>query len=357
MGRHANIAIFVPHLGCPRQCSFCEQGTITGQGRDRPPTPEDVLSAAETAARSLEDCGGAEIAFFGGSFTAIDRGYMLSLLEAAGRAVDRYGFKGIRCSTRPDAVDEEVLDILKGHRVTAVELGAQSMDDGVLAANRRGHTAEDTRRAAGLIRRAGLELGVQMMTGLYTDTDERALRTARELVRLGPETARIYPTIVLPGTELHRLYEAGEYRPQELSEAVELCAELLDIFEEAGVRVIRVGLHPGEELERRMAAGPYHQALRQLAESRRFLRRLCERLGEPGKYTVAVNPRDISTALGQGKENLRRLGDMGYRVDFVQDKTVERGGTKVSPAFPKAVGVEGAASRNECQKPHPRRRP
>lgn len=325
MGRHANIAIFVPHLGCPRQCSFCEQGTITGKGRDRPPMPEDVLSAAETAARSLTDCAGAEIAFFGGSFTAIDRGYMLSLLEAGKRAVERFGFKGIRCSTRPDAVDGDVLDILKAHRVTAVELGAQSMDDGVLEANRRGHTAGDTRRAAGLIRRAGLELGLQMMTGLYTDTDEKACRTARELVRLGPETARIYPTIVLPGTELHRLYEAGEYRPQELSEAVELCAGLLDIFEEAGVRVIRVGLHPGEELERRMAAGPYHQAFRQLVESRRFLRRLCERLGEPGKYEVAVNPRDISTALGQGKENLRRLGEMGYEVDFVQDAGVERG--------------------------------
>lgn len=286
MGREGNIAIFVPHLGCPRQCSFCEQRTITGQTYE--PTPEDVLSAAETAAGDLEDRSGMEVAFFGGSFTAIDRGYMLSLLEAAKWAVDRYGFKGVRCSTRPDAIDEEVLDVLKEHRVTAVELGAQSMDDGVLLMNRRGHTAEDTRRAAGLIREAGLELGLQMMTGLYGSTAEKDRETGREFLRLRPETVRIYPTIVLPGTELCRLYETGEYRPQELPEAVEMCAELLDMFEGAGVRVIRAGLHPGRELEERMAAGPYHQAFRQLAESRRFLMKLLEKLEGPGEDRKSV---------------------------------------------------------------------
>lgn len=328
MGKHANIAIFVPHLGCPRQCSFCEQRTITGQ--TEVPTPEDVLAAAKTASESLPDCGGAEIAFFGGSFTAIDRGYMLSLLKAAKWAVDRYGFKGVRCSTRPDAIDDEIIDILKEHRVTAVELGAQSMDDGVLAANRRGHTAEDTRTAAGLICRAGLELGLQMMTGLYTDTDEKALETAGEFLKLGPATVRVYPTIVLPGTELYRLYKAGEYRPQELSEAVELCAKLLELFEGAGVRVIRMGLHPGRELEERMAAGPYHQAFRQLVESRRLLLKLLERLGEPGEYQVMVNPRDISTVLGQGRENVRRLEAEGYAVTFVQDESAPRGSFAVT---------------------------
>ena len=348
MGRHANIAIFVPHLGCPRQCSFCEQRTITGQVRE--PGPEDVLSAADTAARSLKDCSEAEIAFFGGSFTAIDRRYMLSLLEAAKLAVERYGFKGVRCSTRPDAIDGEVLDILKEHRVTAVELGAQSMDDGVLTANRRGHTAGDTVKAAGLIRRAGLELGLQMMTGLYTDTDEKALETARELIALGPVTVRVYPTIVLPGTELCRLYNEGLYRPQELSEAVELCAKLLELFEGAGVSVIRMGLHPGQELEERMVAGPYHQAFRQLVESRRFLKRLLAGLGEPGEYRVAVNPRDISTALGQGKENLRRLKAEGYTVTFIQDESVPRSGVKVSSTFLKVAGVLGA-------EPPSRRRP
>ncbi len=323
--RHANIAVFVPHLGCPQQCSFCEQNTITGMAPSLPPRPEDVLSAARTGAGTCQDPGNTELAFFGGSFTAIDRAYMLSLLKAAQQAVERYGFRGVRCSTRPDAIDQEVLAVLKAHRVTAVELGAQSMDDGVLAANRRGHRAKETVRAAGLIREAGLELGLQMMTGLYTDTPEKTRETASRLIALGPETVRIYPTVVLSGTELARLHQAGQYAPQTIDQAVELCAELLELFEEAGVRVIRMGLHPGPELEAKRLAGPYHPAFRQLAESRRFLRSLAGKLGKPGACRVAVNPRDISTALGQGRENVKRLEKMGYQVDFLQDASVAQG--------------------------------
>lgn len=320
MAKHANIAIFVPHLGCPQQCSFCEQNTITGANRQPPPSQEDVWSAAEVAARGTFDASQAEIAFFGGSFTAIERGYMLSLLEAAKAAVERYGFKGIRCSTRPDAIGREVLEILREHNVTAIELGAQSMDDEVLRLNRRGHTAEDTRRAAGLIRRAGFELGLQMMTGLYGDTPEKSLETARRLIELEPATARIYPTIVLPGTELCRLYRAGEYAPQTLEEAVELCSRLLQMFAWAGVKVIRMGLHAGPELEQKRVAGPYHPAFRQLCESRMFLHETLARLSEsgPGEYTIPVEPRMISTALGQGKCNLRELERHGYKVTFKQ---------------------------------------
>lgn len=318
--KHANIAIFVPHLGCPQQCSFCDQKAITG-APPAPPTPADVLEAAKTAYESLgERCGEAEIAFFGGSFTAIDRGSMLSLLEAGARAVERYGLKGVRCSTRPDAVDREVLGILKEHRATAVELGAQSMDPEVLAANRRGHTAADTARAAGLIRESGLELGLQMMTGLYASTPEKDLETAEKLIALGPDTVRVYPTIVLPGTELARLYAAGEYRPQTLEEAVELCARLLGRFQAAGAAVIRMGLHPGPELERKMLAGPYHPAFRQLVESRLFLQEALQRLAKtgPGEYTIEVEPRMISTALGQRRRNVLELERRGYRVTFRQ---------------------------------------
>ena len=319
--KHANIAIFVPHLGCPRQCSFCEQNAITGANHAPPPTPEDVLLAAETAADSL---GGrhreAEIAFFGGSFTAIDRAYMLALLEAAKAAVERYGFWGIRCSTRPDAIDPEVLELLGRYGVTAIELGAQSMDDGVLRANRRGHTAADTVRAAELIRAGGFELGLQMMTGLYQDTEEQDLDTARRLIALKPATARIYPTLVLSGTELARLYERGEYRPQSLEQAAELCALLLEEFLRAGVRVIRVGLHAGRDLEEKYLAGPYHPAFRQLAESLAYRKRLLrelERFG-PGEYTVEVEPRELSTVLGQGRANFKELERRGYHVTFRQ---------------------------------------
>lgn len=325
--RHANIGLFVPHLGCPKRCSFCDQNTITGANFSPPPTPEDVLSAAQVAAETCRAPEDTEIAFFGGSFTAIDRAYMVSLLDAAKWAAERYGFHGVRCSTRPDAIDRDVLRILKAYRVTAIELGAQSMDDGVLAANHRGHTAQDTREAARLIQEGGFELGLQMMTGLYGSTVEADAQTARELIALEPATARIYPTIVLPGTGLAALYQSGAYQPQALDDAVEACAGLLGMFRQAGVRVIRLGLHAGPELEQNMLAGPYHPAFRQLVESRVFLRELLDGLEPrgPGRYAVAVNPRDISTALGQGRGNLRRLEDLGYQVGFVQDPALGPG--------------------------------
>lgn len=325
--KHANISLFVPHLGCPQQCSFCDQRAITGAGAALP-TPADVWAAARRGAETLGPRREqAELAFFGGSFTAIGRADMLALLTAAKEAVEHFGLRGVRCSTRPDAIDPEVLAVLRAHRATAVELGAQSMDDGVLAANSRGHTAAQTAAAAELIRQAGLELGLQMMTGLFASTPEKDLSTAKRLVELRPATVRVYPAIVLPHTRLAKLYDEGGYRPQTLDEAIELCAALLELFEGAGVRVIRMGLHPSPELEARRLAGPYHPAFRQLAESRRFLRRLLASLRPlgPGAYQVETAPRDISTALGQKKENLARLRAAGYDVRFVQQRDLAPG--------------------------------
>lgn len=326
-GKHANVAVFVPHAGCPQQCSFCNQRTITGKVKE--PEPQDVVDAAGVAARSLgEGARQAEIAFFGGSFTAIDRGYMVALLEAAAGCVKEYGFAGIRVSTRPDAVGEEVLGLLKGFGVTAVELGAQSMDDRVLRLNRRGHTAAQTVEAAGRIKSMGFELGVQMMTGLWGDCGRSALGTADKLIALQPETARIYPTVVLPGTMLAEAYARGEYAPQTLEEAVELCARLLPRFQAAGVRVIRMGLHAEPGVEAQAVAGPYHPAFRQLVESRIFLRRVAGELEKTGAgaYTVCVKPKYLSTALGQRKENLEKWGKMGFAVRVVQDPGAPEGG-------------------------------
>ncbi len=326
--KHANIAIFVPHNGCPHTCAFCNQRVISGEQAQ--PTPQDVAVAAECAIASLgEDSRSSEIAFFGGSFTAIEREYMISLLEAAAPYVHSGKIGGIRCSTRPDCIDDEVLDILLKYGVSAIELGAQSMDNRVLAMNKRGHTSQQVKDAARLIKRRGIELGLQMMTGLYGDTDEGAMNTARELAALEPSTVRIYPTVVLRGTELARLYESGDYAPQSLEEAVPLCARLLKFFEAEAIKVIRLGLHAGRDIEREYVAGAYHPALRELCESRIMLEAAVEMLKNAdsgAEYMLAVNPADISKMTGQHRCNLEELSRMGFRISkIISDADINKG--------------------------------
>ena len=313
--------MFIPFNGCPHRCSFCDQRSITGESRQ--PSPDDVRRAIETAIDSLEEnTYQAEVAFFGGSFTAVDRGYMLSLLEATVPYIDR--FKGIRVSTRPDAIDGEVLSLLKRYKVTSIELGAQSMSDEVLSANGRGHTADDVRNASRLITEGGFELGLQMMTGLYKSSDELDRYTAHEFIKLAPSVVRIYPTIVMKGTRLGELYESGLYEPQSLESAVELCSGLLSLFEENGIRVIRLGLHDSPSLRRDMLSGPYHPAFRELCESRIMLSRLFEILSgkAPGNYRAAVEPRSRSKLVGNKKCNLTALAQRGYTLEITEDDTI-----------------------------------
>lgn len=291
-------------------CSFCNQHIISG--KEKTATPEDVREAVRVALE--HGCKGGQLAFFGGSFTAIDRTYMVELLSAAKPFVDDGSISGIRISTRPDAIDDEVLCILSHYGVDAIELGAQSMVDDVLLANRRGHTSEDVRCAAKLIRAHGFEIGLQMMTGLYKDTDEGAIYTAEELAKLKPDTMRIYPTVILEGTELADLYRAGKYVPQTLDEAVSLCAKLLLFFEEQGIRVIRTGLHSGGNVEDGYIAGAYHPAFRELCESEIYLSRVKEVFtSKPrGKYKIFVSSKEISKMTGQKRKNVIKLKDTGF---------------------------------------------
>lgn len=276
----------------------------------------------------LRNPGATQIAFFGGSFTAIDRTYMLSLLKEARGLVEQYGLAGIRISTRPDCAEDAVLELLKEYGVTSIELGAQSMDDEVLAANNRGHTAQDVRSAAERIRAHGFELGLQMMTGLYRDTPERAVRTMEALIACKPDTMRIYPTVVLPGTRLAGLYREGLYRPQELEGAVGLCARLILLCETAGVRVIRAGLHAEDGVDAARVAGPYHPAFRELCESRilleAFVPALTQKLEKTGKiaYNIKISPKRLSAAVGQRKTNIKRLAELGFQVRILPDETL-----------------------------------
>lgn len=323
--KHINVALFVPHQGCPHACSFCNQKTISGKSKLL--TVEDIDEAVKTAL-STADCNKGEIAFFGGSFTAIDRGYMVKLLERAKLYIDKGLFAGIRISTRPDCVDEEILALLKEYGVTAIELGCQSMDDEVLSLNRRGHTAEAVVSAAKLIKAQGFEFGVQMMTGLLGDTDEKCIETAKKLIELRPDTARIYPTVVLEGTELADLYKVKKYLPQSVEDAASLCAELLMIFRQHGVRVIRLGLHSGGNVEEGYVAGAYHPAFREICESKIYLHKVLEAIENgrvpKGEIEITVGSRYVSMLTGQKKSNISYLKDRGYICKIRQDETMEK---------------------------------
>ena len=207
-----------------------------------------------------------EIAFFGGSFTAIDRQYMLELLTAAKPFTGV--FKGIRISTRPDCIDDEVLALLKEYGVTSIELGAQSMDNSVLELNNRGHKAEDVVNASKRIKEFGFSLGLQMMTGLYGATPEKDLATAKKIIELKPDTVRIYPTVVMKNTDLAEYYLNGSFVPYTLEESVSLCSTLILLFAKADIKIIRLGLHYSDSLVKNSLDGNYHPAFKELCESR-----------------------------------------------------------------------------------------
>ena len=307
--RHSNISVFVPHVGCPNMCSFCDQRHITGV--TAAPGADDVAQAVCTAKKSKNyDKGNTEIAFFGGSFTAINRNYMISLLETAYGFVKSGDVAGIRISTRPDAISEEILALLKSYGVTSIELGAQSMDDDVLKKNNRGHSAKDVVTASKLIKEHGFSLGLQMMTGLYGDTDQKAFETAKKIIALNPETVRIYPTIVLKGTSLAALYADGYYEPQTLQSAVDTCAGLLTLFMGNNIKVIRLGLHSIDK--KAYVAGPWHPAFSELCYSKIFFDKTLQILGEKGSYDLFVSPGNISKMTGQKRENIKKLETLGY---------------------------------------------
>jgi len=305
MPRNRIIPIFVPHVGCPHQCVFCNQKRIAGSGT--PLTPEAVASAV---GKGLERSGtGAEVAFYGGSFTAIPALQQMKLLEAVQPWLRSGAVSSVRLSTRPDAVDEETVNRLRRYGVNTVELGSQSMDDAVLRLAERGHTAKDTARAVALLKSAGIQVILQMMTGLPGSTRESDLETASRLIGLHPDGVRIYPTVVVRDTKLCELYRNGTYQPQTVEEAVTLCAELYQMFAASGVPVLRMGLQPTEELKAGTVAGPYHPAFGELVKSRILLQKAVSLLEttEADVATLLVRKDRISAMVGQHRENLRIL--------------------------------------------------
>lgn len=313
----------MPFAGCPNRCSFCDQKIITG--KCIPPTKTDVKISIETAINSgTIDTKESEIAFFGGSFTAIEEDYMVSLLSAAKEYL--HLFKGIRISTRPDCINKSVLEILRDYGVTSIELGAQSMCDKVLKMNNRGHDSDSVRHASALIKNFGFSLGLQMMTGLYGSTEDDDVCTAREFIKLKPDTVRIYPTVILSNTELGRLYQSGEYNTYSLDDTVSLCARLILMFEDENISVIRVGLHSSDTMKSEILSGAYHPAFKELCENQIFLNLIENKLSdldEPCRSVIVrVANEAVSKATGQKRKNIIALSKQGYDVKIIADKSL-----------------------------------
>lgn len=332
---HYIIPIFVPDLGCPHQCVFCNQKKITGQSEV--PTGTDVNKKILEYLETIPEGEGItrEVAFYGGSFTAVDLSLQKELLAPAYRFVASGAIDRIRVSTRPDALDENRLALLSGYGVQAIELGVQSMDDAVLAKAGRGHNSRDVVRSAALIREWGIELGFQLIVGLPEDSEEKETNSALELIGLKPDIIRIYPCLVLKGTRLAELYESGEYIPLTLEQAVLRSKKLLVMFENAGINVIRVGLQPSDQisLEGDVIAGPYHPAFRELVEAS-LARDLVEYLlagrldaASTHEVEIAVSEQDISVVRGHKGANVEYFKEK-YSVTELKttaDNSLKRG--------------------------------
>ncbi len=300
--RNSIIPVFIPHLGCPHDCVFCNQKRISGSLL--PACPEDVGKAIE---EGMKYGRGAELAFYGGSFTAIPVAEQEALLDAVAPWLERGDISSVRLSTRPDAINLEILDMLWEKGVRTIELGSQSMLDSVLSASWRGHTAADTERASAMIKERGFILILQMMTGLPGSSRELDIESARRIAALRPDGVRIYPTVIIRDTALFDMWTEGTYPEHTVEDAAEVCADIMPIFETAGIPVIRLGLNPSDELSGGdAAAGAYHPALGEIVRSRIFLRKareLLQGVKAGSRVTLGVHPACISQMLGQKRSN------------------------------------------------------
>ncbi len=311
MKKHANIPIFIPHLGCPNQCVFCNQRTISGVTEFDISTVDDQISRALSTVDDGREC---EIAFFGGSFTGIDRDLMINLLEIAYKYVKSDRVASIRCSTRPDYINEDILNILGRYSVKTIELGLQSSSDKVLLATKRGHTFSDEQRAVKLIKEYGFDLVGQMMIGLPCSTLDDELATARFIVESGATAARIYPTVVFRDTELYGMSLSGIYSPISVDEAIDRSSSVLDVFIKSGVQVIRIGLCAQDNIfdKSTFFAGANHPALGELIIGEWYFKNIIDKLkqtndlsGKSIKITVPCGA--TSKARGQKNKNVERL--------------------------------------------------
>ncbi|MFT8314745.1 MAG: radical SAM protein [Clostridium sp.] len=295
--RHYIIPIFVPHEGCPHNCVFCNQNSITGNTNlvDDKFVTETVEEYLKTIDRKNSII---EISFFGGTFTAIDMKKQRELLSVARDYKDKGKVDFIRLSTRPDYIDESILDNLKYYDVDIIELGVQSMDNKVLKLAGRGHTAEDVYDASKLIRAYGFTLGHQIMPGLPGDDFKKDIYTAEEVMKLKPDICRIYPALVIKDTPMEKMYLDKIYEPYTLDKAIEICEIIYGMFKINNINVIRIGLQPTDEINlgRKLVAGPFHPAFRELVQGSIYSDMISSIIPKDykGEIFIEINNRDIS---------------------------------------------------------------
>ena len=334
------IPIFVPHLGCPNDCIFCNQKAISGQIKKV--TKEDVKKTVEEYLASFkEEEALKEIAFFGGSFTGIDVETQNELLEAAYEFIKQGKIDSIRISTRPDYIDKETLKRLKKYKVKTIELGVQSTNDYILKRSQRGHTFQDVKNASKLIRFYGFRLGHQMMVGLPESTRLDELNTAKDLIKLKPKMVRIYPVLVIKNTKLEKEYNEGKYEPITLNQAVEISKELVYLFNKSKVEVIRIGLQNTDVISEPdgsksdVVAGPFHPAFGQLVEDSVWYDSIVDKIKKFNvkvkEVEIKVNPQEVNSVIGHKKANVKKLKDL-YEVDIkvTQDENIKLGKSEVT---------------------------
>ncbi|NLT95766.1 MAG: radical SAM protein [Clostridia bacterium] len=334
MSRTLIIPIFVPHMGCPHTCVFCNQRKIAGSFMG--PTAESVKAMVSTYRETFPDLENAyiELAFYGGSFTGIRDDIQENLLSIALKLKQKHLIDGIRLSTRPDYINPEVMNRLVGFGVTTVELGVQSMDDEVLAASQRGHTAGQVEEAVGLIKKSGIKVGIQLMLGLPKDNREKALYSTRRVIELNPDFVRIYPTVVIRETSLASLYFQGLFKPWTLETAIDTCAIMAILFAQADIPIIRMGLQATDNLlfGKDLIAGPYHPAFGELVKSRIFRHQIEfflneYKLGnEENELTLYCHPKELSQLKGQKNENITYFqNNCNIKLSMVPDNNLKQG--------------------------------
>lgn len=300
------IPIFIPHKGCPFDCVFCNQKSISGEIKDV--TLDDIRNTIDTFLKTIKKEIVPQVAFYGGSFTGIDIKEQTKFLECVYDYVKEGKVSSIRLSTRPDYINREILDNLKKYGVSTIELGVQSLNDDVLKKSNRGHTIKDVKDAVKLIKEYNFSLGIQTMLGLPGDTNDIAIETAKEVVKLQPDCVRIYPTMVIKNTFLSKMLSENKYTPLTLEDAVDLCARICEIYYANNINVIRIGLQPTENIKDGgdVLDGPFHPSIRQLVEARMFRKRIEKEISKKdvSQMDIYVGERYISTAVGQNKENI-----------------------------------------------------